>query len=109
VEEDAPADTAEPLSEGAVIGRVVAIVTPFFAAAAAWLAGLVARHTGVKLNEGEIVALMVSVVAAALGAAWKWLEGLQKHEQRVSEGKAVAMREPRVTRKPKTHWYAFWE
>ncbi len=90
--------TPEELTEGSIIGRIVAIITPFLAAAAAWLTGWVARHTGVKLDQTEIVALMVSVVAAGLASGWKWLEGLQKHEQRVSEGNAAAIR---TARKPK--------
>jgi hypothetical protein len=92
----APGAAAEPAGEGSIIGRVVAILTPFLAAAAAWLTGLVARHTGVKLDQGEIVALMVAVVTAGLTSGWKWLDGLQKHEQLVAEGKATAIKKPTV-------------
>jgi hypothetical protein len=94
----------EGLTEGSIIGRIVAIITPFLAAAAAWLVGYVARHTGVKLDQTEIVALMVSVVTAGLGVGWKWLEGLQKHEQRVAEGKAVPIREARTPKPERPEW-----
>jgi hypothetical protein len=90
---DPAANQAEKteLTEGSIIGRIVAIITPFLAAAAAWITGYVARHTGVNLDQAEIVALMVAVVTAGLGVGWKWLDGLQKHEQRVSEGIAIAI------------------
>lgn len=89
-------------TEGSIIGRIVAIITPFLAAAAAWLTGYVARHTGVKLDQTEIVALMVSVVTAGLASGWKWLEGLQKHEQRVAAGEALAIRTPKATKAPRS-------
>jgi hypothetical protein len=89
----APAEP--PSGEGSIIGRVAAILTPFLAAFAAWLSGWAVRHTGVKLDQGEIVALMVAVVTAGLTSGWKWLDGLQKHEQRVSEGAATAIKKPK--------------
>jgi hypothetical protein len=99
---NAPAKTeAENKTEGSIIGRIVAILTPFLAAAAAWLTGYVARHTGVKLDQAEIVALMVSVVTAGIAAGWKWLDGLQKHETRVAEGTAAPIREVRKPKPPR--------
>jgi hypothetical protein len=80
--------------EGSIIGRVVAILTPIFAAIAAEIAGWTAKEIGVELNKAEIVAFMIAVATTALTAGWKWLEGLQKHEQRVSEGTAKAIKRP---------------
>jgi hypothetical protein len=59
------------------IERVVAVLTPAFAAASAWLSGAVARY-GINLDKTQTTALMVAGATAALGAAWKWLEGRQK-------------------------------
>jgi hypothetical protein len=78
-----------------MIGRVVAVLTPFLAAAAAWLAGFATTEWGIELNKEEIIALMVAVVTAGLTSGWKWLDGLQKHEQRVSEGLAKPIKAPK--------------
>lgn len=84
---------AEPPTEGSIIGRFVAIITPILAVAASAIAGWVAHiFPGVKLDKGEIVAFMIAVVTAALTAGWKYLDGMQKHEQRVSEGTAAPIR-----------------
>lgn len=91
-----PVGAAAPApGEGSMIGRFVAIITPFFAVAAGWLSGVVANNVpGVNLDKGEIVAFMVAVATAALTSGWKWLEGLHKHEQRVAEQKATAIKTP---------------
>lgn len=88
-----------------MIGRFVAIVTPIFAAAAAWLAGFAAKEWGIELNKGEIVAFMIAVATAVLTSGWKWLEGLQKHEQRVADGKAIPMREAKTSLEARRKWY----
>jgi len=75
--------------EGSLIGRFVAIITPFFAMFSGWLAGVVAKAVpGVTLDRGQIVAFMVAVSTAALGSGWKWLQGWQQHEQNVADGKS---------------------
>jgi hypothetical protein len=86
-----PAGTAAtgPVGEGSLIGRFVAIMTPFFAVGAGWLAGVVARAVpGVTLDKNQIVAFMVAVATSTLTASWKWLQGWQQHEQNVADGKA---------------------
>jgi hypothetical protein len=63
----------------------VALLTPFFALAAGWIAGVVAEIVpGVDLDEGQIVAFMIAVTTAVLGASWKWLQGWQQHERLVA-------------------------
>jgi hypothetical protein len=80
-------------SEGSLRGSFVAILTPFFALAAGWLAGIVADAVpGVALDQNQIIAFMVAVTTSALGAGYKWLQGWQQHEQRVSDGTAVPVR-----------------
>jgi hypothetical protein len=81
-------------SEGSLRGSFVAVITPFFALAAGWLAGVVASAVpGVTLDQNQIVAFMVAVTTSALGAGYKWLQGWQQHEQRVAEGTAVPVKE----------------
>ena len=82
-----------PTSEGSMRGSFVAILTPFFALFAGWLAGVVANAIpGVTLDQNQIVAFMVAVTTSALGAGYKWLHGWQQHEERVSEERAVPVK-----------------
>ncbi len=88
-----------PAAEGSIIGRIVAIITPFFALAAGWLAGVVAKAVpGVNLDKGQIVAFMVAVSTAALTSGWKWLQGWQQHEQNVAAGISPAVKAPKPTK-----------
>src|SRR5579875_2828483 len=78
-----------PVTETSLIGRFVAILTPVFAVAAGWLAGVVAKAVpGAHLDQAELVSFMVAASASAIAAAWKWLQGWQQHEQLVADGKA---------------------
>src|SRR5579871_2161596 len=83
------ADAAAPVAdttEGSWIGRIVALITPFFALAAAWIAGVVTKIIpGVTLDKSQIIALMVAAATSVLTAAWKWLQGWQQHEQNVAD------------------------
>lgn len=88
-EKDTPSPPSATQAEGSLIGRFVAIITPFFALFSGWLAGVVAKAVpGVSLDKGQIVAFMVTVATATLTAAWKWLQGWQQHEQNVADGKS---------------------
>jgi hypothetical protein len=81
------------VTEGAMIGRVVALLTPFFTVGASWLAGFVARHVpGVKLDRSQIVAFMIAIATVCLGAAWKWLQGWQQHELLVANKLAAPIK-----------------
>jgi hypothetical protein len=79
-------------TEDSWLPRIVAILTPFFAMAAGWLAAWVADHTGVQLDQAQITAFMVAVALSALGASWKWLTGWQQHERLVAQGLAVPVK-----------------
>lgn len=58
------------------IERVVAVLTPLFAAVAAWLTGLIGAHIpGVNIPPDQIVALEIAGFTAATAAALKWLHG----------------------------------
>src|SRR2546421_6720411 len=85
---------ANDVSEGSLLSRGVALLTPLFAIAAGWLAGVVARIVpGADLNQTQIVAFMTVAATAAIAAAHKWLHGWQAHQQRVAGG-TEAPREP---------------
>ena len=61
------------------IERVVALLTPIFAAASGWLSATVAKLIpGVTIPTGGLTAAFVAGAAVALGAAWKWLQGRQE-------------------------------
>lgn len=61
------------------IERVVAVLTPIFAALAAWLTGLIGAHfPGVHIDSSQIVALEIAGFTGATAAALKWLHGRQK-------------------------------
>jgi hypothetical protein len=82
-----------PVSEGAIINRVVLLATPLITVAAAWLAGLVARHVpGVKLDQTQVVSFMIAIVAVCLAGAWKWLQGWQQHELLVAQKLAAPLK-----------------
>lgn len=84
------------ISEGSLLPRFVALLTPFFTVAAGWLAGVVAKHfPGVELDADAVAAFMSVAALAALGAAWKWLEGWQRHEERVSLGRGMPVKADR--------------
>ena len=89
-----PADAPVPTpTEGSLTARFVAVLTPFFAIAAGWLAGVISRAIpGVVLNEADVVAFMIAAATSASAAAWKWLQGWQQHETRVSQGLAAPIR-----------------
>jgi hypothetical protein len=92
----APSDASPPASnvaEGALIGRFIAILTPIFAVAAGWVAGVVAQAIpGAHLDQSQIVAFMVAAMTSTLTAGWKYLQGWQQHERLVSEGRAAPVK-----------------
>jgi hypothetical protein len=88
-----PVVSLPTISEGAVINRVVLMLTPFVTAAAAWVAGLIARHVpGVTLDQTQVVSFMIAIVAVCLAGAWKWLQGWQQHELLVAQRLAAPLK-----------------
>ena len=74
-------------SEASLIGRFVAILTPVFAIAAGWFAGLIAQAVpGAHLDQNQIVAFMTAAAVSVITAGWKWLQGWQQHEALVAQG-----------------------
>jgi hypothetical protein len=80
--------------------RIVAVLTPIFAAGAAVGSAWLAKHfPGVQVSSGEILALEITGATAATGAALSWLKGHQAYEKRLDEGLIVAKElEAKVTK-----------
>jgi len=92
--------TPAPPTEGSLMGRFVALLTPVFTVLAGAGAGWVAENIpGVALDPAQITAFMVAAAGSALTAAWKWLQGWQQHERMVAFGSAAARRAAPPTRK----------
>ncbi len=86
----------QPSGETALLGRFVALLTPVFAVAAAWVAGALAQvMPGAHLDQNQLVVFMVTAATAVLTAGWKWLHGWQQHERLVAEGKQQPRGKPR--------------
>lgn len=64
--------------------RVVILLTPVFAAAAAFVAAWTAKHVpGLRLDQGQLTAIFVTGAASVIPLVYKWLDGWQKHEAQV--------------------------
>jgi hypothetical protein len=82
-----------PVTERAIINRVVVIATPFITAFVAWLAALIAKHVpGVTFDQTQLVSFMIAIVAVCLAMAWKWLQGWQQHEFLVAQKLAAPIK-----------------
>jgi len=80
-------------TEASLIGRFVAILTPVFAVAAGWFAGVIAQAVpGAHLDQNQIVAFMTAAAVSAITAGWKWLQGWQQHEALVARGLDVPVK-----------------
>jgi hypothetical protein len=80
-------------TEASLISRFVAILTPVFAVAAGWLAGVIAQAVpGAHLDQNQVVAFMTAAAVSAIAAGWKWLQGWQQHEALVAQGKDVPVK-----------------
>jgi hypothetical protein len=92
--EPPPAAAPEIPSEGSLRGSFIAILTPVFALVAGAIAAKVAAWLpGVELDQNQIVAFMIAVTTSVLTASYKWAQGWQQHEQRVSEKKAMPVKQ----------------
>lgn len=72
------------------IERVVALLTPVFAAAAGWLSVEVATLVGVQIPRGDFTAIFITGAASALGAALKWLHGRSQWVRDIHGAEAFA-------------------
>jgi hypothetical protein len=72
------------------VERVVVLLTPLFAALAAWVVAVVANNVpgSPKLDSTDLTALMISGVLGAVSLVLKWLHGRQK-PQLLSTGRPL--------------------
>lgn len=75
------------------IERVVAILTPIFGAASAWLTGLIATDfPGLPtIPAGDVTALEIAGFTGAVAAALKWLHGRQKYVTLTDDAKKTIL------------------
>lgn len=71
-------------------GRVVAFLTPVFAAGSAALTPWLVKYTGLHLTSTQVDALAVAGATAALAPALTWLHGNSLWERAQAEFKAYA-------------------
>ncbi len=83
-------------TEGSLISRYVALLTPPSTAAAGYLVLVVNDVTGAQVDGARLTCLVVVAATSATAASWKWLTGWQQHERLVADGLAEP-RSPAVT------------
>jgi hypothetical protein len=68
------------------LNRLVALLTPFFAAAAGWVATVIADNVpGVTIDRGALEEIFIAGALVALAPAAQWLHGWQKYESRQAD------------------------
>jgi hypothetical protein len=94
-------------TEGSLISRYVALLTPLFSTAAGYLVAVLNDVTGAGLDGAQLTCLMVTSATSAAAASWKWLTGWQQHERLVAEG-LIEPRKPAVESiaRRSTHLYS---
>jgi hypothetical protein len=72
------------------LNRVVALLTPLFAAAAGWVATWLAENVpGVSIDQGALEEIFIAGALIALAPAAQWLHGWQKYEARRAEAQTA--------------------
>ena len=66
-------------------GRVVAFLTPVFAAAAATLTPWLVKYTGLHITPTQVTALAITGATSASAAALKWLHGSSLYEREYAQ------------------------
>jgi hypothetical protein len=73
-------------TEGSLVARYVAFLTPLFSTAAGYLATVIDDLTGAHLDGAQLTCLIFTSATSATAASWKWLTGWQQHESLVANG-----------------------
>jgi hypothetical protein len=79
-------------TEGSLISRYVALLTPLSTSAAGYLVLVVNDVTGAQVDGARLTCLVVVAATSATAASWKWLTGWQQHERLVADGLAEPRR-----------------
>ena len=72
--------------------RIVALITPFCALAAGWVASWIAQNfPDADISKESLQAVFIGGMAAVIAPAWQWMHGWQKYEARQSEAEQLAL------------------
>lgn len=72
--------------------RIVALLTPFCALAAGWVASWIAQNfPNADISKESLQAVFIGGMAAVVAPAVQWLYGWQKHEARQAESERLAL------------------
>jgi hypothetical protein len=72
--------------------RIVALITPFCALAAGWVASWIAQNfPNADISKESLQAVFIGGMLAVIAPAAQWLHGWQKYEERQAETDRIAM------------------
>lgn len=71
------------------IGRIVALLAPFIAAATAFIANGVQDIFNFDLNDANLTVFITGAVVAVLGIIYKWLDNRGAYERLVQAGTEI--------------------
>jgi hypothetical protein len=72
--------------------RIVALITPFCALAAGWVASWIAQNfPNADVSKESLQAVFIGGMLAVIAPAAQWLHGWQKYEERQAETERIAM------------------
>jgi hypothetical protein len=72
--------------------RIVALITPFCALAAGWMASWIAQNfPNADISKESLQAVFIGGMLAVIAPAAQWLHGWQKYEERQAETDRIAM------------------
>jgi hypothetical protein len=72
--------------------RIVALITPFCALAAGWVASWIAQNfPDADISKENLQAVFIGGMLAVIAPAAQWLHGWQKYEERQAETERIAI------------------
>jgi hypothetical protein len=72
--------------------RIVALITPFCALAAGWVASWIAQNfPDADISKESLQAVFIGGMLAVIAPAAQWLHGWQKYEERQAETERIAI------------------
>lgn len=72
--------------------RIVALITPFCALAAGWVASWIAQNfPNADVSKESLQAVFIGGMLAVIAPAAQWLHGWQKYEERQAETERIAI------------------
>jgi hypothetical protein len=81
--------------------RIVALITPFCALAAGWVASWIAQNfPDADISKESLQAVFIGGMLAVIAPAAQWLHGWQKYEERQAETDRIAMVADAITAEP---------